>query len=83
MIAAIALRLFGTKPSLFGKNLYAVGGNPEAAVNGVSMFSKPCSVPLSWPVFVRFWLWLGVHAWLALARRIWTGLGHGCSLRPA
>ena len=67
-VAAIAIVWFIWNKTTFGKNLYAVGGNPEAAtVSGISVF---------W-ITLRAFMMAGVlyafGAWLECARMVGSG----------
>ena len=80
--AAIAIVWFIWNKTTFGKNLYAVGGNPEAS-------DCPCIRYICIPrdsrricsgrYFIRLWFLAGMceNVWFWF-RSLWAGLGNGC-----
>ena len=61
-VAAVAIVWFIWNKTTFGKNLYAVGGNPEAAsVSGISVF------------FIMAGILYGCGAWLECLRMVGSG----------
>lgn len=67
-IAAIVIVWFIWNKTTFGKNLYAVGGNPEAAaVSGISVFSVTIAA------FVLAGILYGFGSWLECARMVGSG----------
>lgn len=66
--AAIVIVWFIWNKTTFGKNLYAVGGNPEAAsVSGISVFRVTVGA------FVLAGILYGFGAWLECARMVGSG----------
>lgn len=66
--AAIAIVWFIWNKTTFGKNLYAVGGNPEAAsVSGISVFAVTLGA------FVMAGILYGFGSWLECARMVGSG----------
>lgn len=66
--AAIAIVWFIWNKTTFGKNLYAVGGNPEAAaVSGISVFGVTIGA------FILAGILYGFGAWLECARMVGSG----------
>lgn len=66
--AAIAIMWFIWNKTTFGKNLYAVGGNPEAAaVSGISVFRVTVGA------FILAGILYGFGAWLECARMVGSG----------
>lgn len=66
--AAIAIVWFIWNKTTFGKNLYAVGGNPEAAsVSGISVFRVTVGA------FVLAGILYGFGSWLECARMVGSG----------
>lgn len=66
--AAIIIVWFIWNKTTFGKNLYAVGGNPEAAaVSGISVFAVTVGA------FVLAGILYGFGAWLECARMVGSG----------
>ena len=66
--AAIAIVWFIWNKTTFGKNLYAVGGNPEAAsVSGISVFKVTVGA------FVLAGILYGFGSWLECARMVGSG----------
>ncbi len=66
--AAIAIVWFIWNKTTFGKNLYAVGGNPEAAaVSGISVFAVTVGA------FVLAGILYGFGSWLECARMVVSG----------
>ncbi len=66
--AAIAIVWFIWNKTTFGKNLYAVGGNPEAAaVSGISVFRVTVGA------FILAGILYGFGAWLECARMVGSG----------
>lgn len=66
--AAIAVVWFIWNKTTFGKNLYAVGGNPEAAaVSGISVFGVTVGA------FVLAGILYGFGSWLECARMVGSG----------
>lgn len=66
--AAIAIVWFIWNKTTFGKNLYAVGGNPEAAsVSGISVFGVTVGA------FVMAGILYGCGSWLECARMVGSG----------
>ena len=69
-VAAIAIVWFIWNKTTFGKNLYAVGGNPEAAaVSGISVFAVTVGA------FVMAGILYGFGSWLECARMFGSGSG--------
>ena len=67
-VAAIAVVWFIWNKTTFGKNLYAVGGNPEAAsVSGISVFKVTLGA------FVMAGILYGCGSWLECLRRVGSG----------
>ena len=67
-IAAICVVWFIWNKTRFGKNLYAVGGNPEAAaVSGISVFA------VTMGAFMMAGVLYGFGAWLECARMVGSG----------
>ena len=67
-LAAIIIIWFIWNKTTFGKNLYAVGGNPEAAaVSGISVFSVTVGA------FVLAGILYGFGSWLECARMVGSG----------
>ena len=67
-IAAIAIVWFIWNKTTFGKNLYAVGGNPEAAaVSGISVFRVMVGA------FVMAGILYGFGSWLECMRMVGSG----------
>ncbi len=67
-VAAIVIVWFIWNKTTFGKNLYAVGGNPEAAaVSGISVFAVTVSA------FVMAGILYGFGSWLECARMVGSG----------
>ena len=67
-VAAIAIVWFIWNKTTFGKNLYAVGGNPEAAaVSGISVFAVTLGA------FIMAGVLYGFGAWLECARMVGSG----------
>ncbi len=67
-IAAIAIVWFIWNKTTFGKNLYAVGGNPEAAsVSGISVFKVTIGA------FILAGILYGFGSWLECARMVGSG----------
>ncbi len=67
-IAAIVVVWFIWNKTVFGKNLYAVGGNPEAAaVSGISVFK------VTMGAFILAGILYGFGAWLECNRMIGSG----------
>lgn len=67
-IVAIIIVWFIWNKTRFGKNLYAVGGNPEAAaVSGISVFSVTLGA------FVLAGILYGFGSWLECARMVGSG----------
>ena len=67
-IAAIALVWFIWNKTTFGKNLYAVGGNPEAAaVSGINVFKVMLGA------FVMAGILYGFGSWLECMRMVGSG----------
>lgn len=67
-IAAVAIVWFIWNKTKFGKNLYAVGGNPEAAsVSGISVFKVTLGA------FVMAGILYGFGSWLECIRMIGSG----------
>lgn len=66
--AAIAIIWFIWNKTTFGKNLYAVGGNPEAAsVSGISVFR------VTMGAFILAGILYGFGSWLECARMVGSG----------
>ena len=66
--AAIAIVWFIWNKTTFGKNLYAVGGNPEAAaVSGISVFRVTVGA------FIMAGILYGFGSWLECARMVGSG----------
>ena len=67
-VAAIAIVWFIWNKTTFGKNLYAVGGNPEAAaVSGISVFAVTLGA------FIMAGVLYGFGSWLECARMVGSG----------
>ena len=67
-VAAIVVVWFIWNKTVFGKNLYAVGGNPEAAaVSGISVFK------VTMGAFILAGILYGFGAWLECNRMIGSG----------
>ena len=67
-LAAIVIVLFIWNKTTFGKDLYAVGGNPEAAaVSGISVFAVTLGA------FVMAGILYGFGSWLECARMVGSG----------
>lgn len=67
-VAAIVIVWFIWNKTVFGKSLYAVGGNPEAAaVSGISVFTVTVGA------FVLAGILYGFGAWLECARMVGSG----------
>ena len=67
-VAAIAIVWFIWNKTTFGKNLYAVGGNPEAAsVSGISVFAVTVGA------FVLAGILYGFGSWLECLRMVGSG----------
>lgn len=67
-VAAIAIVWFIWNKTTFGKNLYAVGGNPEAAtVSGISVFK------VTMGAFVMAGMLYACGSWLECARMVGSG----------
>lgn len=67
-VAAIAIVWFIWNKTTFGKNLYAVGGNPEAAsVSGISVFAVTVGA------FILAGILYGFGSWLECIRMVGSG----------
>ena len=67
-LAAIIIVWFIWNKTTFGKNLYAVGGNPEAAaVSGISVFAVTLGA------FIMAGILYGFGSWLECARMVGSG----------
>ncbi len=67
-VVAIAIVWFIWNKTTFGKNLYAVGGNPEAAaVSGISVFAVTLGA------FIMAGVLYGFGSWLECARMVGSG----------
>ena len=67
-VAAIAIVWFIWNKTTFGKNLYAVGGNPEAAaVSGISVFKVTLGA------FIMAGVLYGFGSWIECARMVGSG----------
>lgn len=67
-VAAIIIVWFIWNKTTFGKNLYAVGGNPEAAaVSGISVFG------VTMGAFILAGILYGFGSWLECARMVGSG----------
>ena len=67
-VAAIAIVWFIWNKTTFGKNLYAVGGNPEAAsVSGISVFGVTVGA------FIMAGVLYGFGSWLECIRMVGSG----------
>ena len=67
-VAAIAIVWFIWNKTTFGKNLYAVGGNPEAAaVSGISVFAVTLGA------FIMAGVLYGFGSWLECAQMVGSG----------
>lgn len=67
-VAAIIIVWFIWNKTTFGKNLYAVGGNPEAAsVSGISVFA------VTMGAFILAGILYGFGSWLECARMVGSG----------
>ena len=67
-VAAIAIVWFIWNKTTFGKNMYAVGGNPEAAsVSGINVFA------FSIGVFILAGILYGFGSWLECIRMVGSG----------
>ena len=75
-VAAVAIVWFIWNKTTFGKNLYAVGGNAEAAaVSGISVFAVTVGA------FILAGILYGFGSWLECARMVGSGsaaYGQGC-----
>ena len=68
MVAAVIVVWFIWNKTTFGKNLYAVGGNPEAAsVSGISVFKVTVGA------FIMAGVLYGFGSWLECIRMIGSG----------
>ena len=66
--AAVVIVWFIWNKTTFGKNLYAVGGNPEAAsVSGISVFKVTVGA------FIMAGILYGFGSWLECARMVGSG----------
>ena len=78
-VAAIVIVWFIWNKTTFGKNLYAVGGNPEAAaVSGISVFAVTLGA------FIMAGILYGFGSWLECTRMVGSGsaaYGQGCCCR--
>ena len=78
--AAVFVVWFIWNKTTFGKNLYAVGGNPEAAaVSGISVFKVTMGAFILAGILVWMWIMAGMQPndWFRKCS-LWTGLGYGC-----
>ena len=67
-VAAVVIVWFIWNKTKFGKNLYAVGGNPEAAsVSGISVFAVTVGA------FILAGILYGFGSWLECARMVGSG----------
>ena len=67
-MSAIVIVWFIWNKTTFGKNLYAVGGNPEAAaVSGISVFG------VTMGAFILAGILYGFGSWLECARMVGSG----------
>lgn len=67
-VAAVVIVWFIWNKTTFGKNLYAVGGNPEAAsVSGISVFRVTVGA------FIMAGILYGFGSWLECARMVGSG----------
>ena len=67
-VAAVVVIWFIWNKTTFGKNLYAVGGNPEAAaVSGISVFKVTLGA------FIMAGILYGFGSWLECARMVGSG----------
>ena len=67
-VAAIVIVWFIWNKTTFGKNLYAVGGNPEAAaVSGISVFAVTLGA------FIMAGILYGFGSWLECTRMVGSG----------
>ena len=67
-VAAVAIVWFIWNKTTFGKNLYAVGGNPEAAaVSGISVFK------VTMGAFIMAGILYGFGSWLECLRMVGSG----------
>lgn len=67
-VAAVVIVWFIWNKTTFGKNLYAVGGNPEAAaVSGISVFR------ITVGAFIMAGILYGFGSWLECARMVGSG----------
>ena len=67
-VAAVIIVLFIWNKTTFGKNLYAVGGNPEAAaVSGISVFK------VTMGAFILAGILYGFGSWLECNRMVGSG----------
>ncbi len=66
-VAAVVIVWFIWNKTTFGKNLYAVGGNPEAAVSGISVFRVTVGA------FILAGILYGFGSWLECARMFGSG----------
>ena len=67
-VVAIAVVWFIWNKTTFGKNLYAVGGNPEAAaVSGISVFK------VTMGAFILAGILYGFGSWLECVRMVGSG----------
>ena len=71
-VVAIIVVWFIWNKTTFGKNLYAVGGNPEAAsVSGISVFK------VTMGAFILAGILYGFGSWLECLRMVGSGSGQG------
>ena len=77
-VAAVIIVWFIWNKTTFGKNLYAVGGNPEAAaVSGISVFK------VTMGAFILAGILYGFGSWLECNRMVGSGsaaYGQGCDM---
>ena len=66
-VAAVIIVWFIWNKTTFGKNLYAVGGNPEAAVSGISVFK------VTMGAFILAGILYGFGSWLECNRMVGSG----------
>ena len=78
-IAAIVIVWFIWNKTTFGKNLYAVGGNAEAAsVSGISVFAVTVGAFVLAGILYGFGSWLECLRMVGSVCSLRTGLGDGC-----
>ena len=82
-VAAIVIVWFIWNKTTFGKNLYAVGGNPEAAaVSGISVFAVTLGAFIMAGILYGFGSWLECTEWLDLVPPLMDRAGIWMPLQP-